>query len=634
MKYFHFFQRENKRINLIKVRKGLFLTLICFSLFLQGITSLHAFSEEPSTRLSVNSTSSSLNLEVLFYDLYFEIDPINDHFQSKQNITILSLARSNFISFYIHSDLVINDIKAWDNETFNDMIISWETDYMNPIEFQASMEFVQVEVSLNNLTDRTREYNICLDYSIKPEAIADDVGEDLLRLSISKKGTRALGWPNGLIPVFNNAINYAAPHSLEIKHPNDMTCIATGKRVSTINEGEYIIESYLSDRLQSTAPSFSVDTYETMSLTSDNITVEFFYFVGEAISEEILEIILQGIIVLTNTLGDTGDRHYQFGFVEVKNSQVGGTSRRDTIFMRTGRFKNLDTNLKDKALLVTFLFHEISHNWNGFVQSDSWNGNDYFLWYQEGGANFLASYLCEKTMGTEAANVFRKWNLERYEQFKGFDSQYNIKNVPNIFLSELSDVGVAYEYSGAVWEQLLLKIGEEALFNGLADFTKNYWLNEEWRGMVTIYDLFDSFENYTEVDVEGYLDQWSASNAKIKLLVTDTYTEKVGDLYETTVEIDVVTDQDYEIFTSIGYETDSGLNLVDVHITERGKKTVKFTSEQVPESIQIDPEYRVPRIGVSNLPNYLLLLLTGLILITGSALLIFTIIKRRRKSQV
>ncbi|MHA2253095.1 MAG: M1 family aminopeptidase [Candidatus Kariarchaeaceae archaeon] len=579
----------------------IFSNLIIWFLILQGITSLTDFPSKSSAFLTFNNTSTaSLSLEVLYYELYFDIDPVNDHFRSIQNTTIISLTNSDTISFYLHSDLVINDIKIWDNETNDVLIDSWEMDYNRLTEWDAGMKFALVEVNLHSLTDYTREYYIHLDYSIKPEAIADDVGEDLLRFTVSEKGTRALGWPSGVIPMFVNGIGIAVPYTIEIKHPNDMSCIVTGNRVSTIEEGNYTIEAYSSNRLHPTNPSFSCDNYKTMALTRNNITVEFFYFEGETISEEILDYILQGILLLTDNLGDTGDRHYQFGFVEVDDSLAGGMNRGGTIFMRTGRYKNLETDLKDKVLLVTFLFHEIAHNWNSFLQGESWSGNKYFKWYQEGGANFLASWACEMTMGAEAASIYRKFNLERYEQFKGYDSQYNLKYFPSIRLSELSDIVVVYEYAGVVWEQLFLKLGNETFFNGLSDFTQNYWLNDEWSGSVTISELFRSFENYTEINVESFLDQWGTSNAIIELLITDTHTEKQGDLYETTVEINVVTDRNYEIFTSISYDTDSGLNFVDVHLTERGIHTVNFTSEQSPKSIKIDPEYRVPRIGIVN----------------------------------
>ena len=618
--------------------------LIIWFLIFQGIISLNEFPTESTTFLTVNNTSIvDYEFDVLYYELYFDIDPVNDHFRSVQNITIFTLTNINSISFYLHSDLVLNDMKVWDNETNDVLIDSWEMDYNHLTEWHSGMKFALVEVNLHDYTDYNCEYWIHLDYSLKPEAIADDVGEELLRFTVSEKGTRALGWPSGIIPVFVNGIGYAVPHCIEIKHPNDMMCIATGTRISMIEEGDYIIETYSSNRTQSTAPSFSCDAYKIITMTQNNITLEFFYFEGEAISEEILNIILQGILLFTNTIGDIGDRHYQIGYVEVEDSFVGGTSRRDTIFIRTGIeiYKNFKTDLKDKVLLVTNLLHEIAHNWNGFVRGESWRDNKYFLWYQEGGANFLASWACEMTMGAEAASIYRKYNLERYEKHKGYDSSFNLKNVQ--FTNEMSDVVVAYEYAGLVWEQLFLKLGNETFFKGLAEFTQNYWINDKWNGLVTISNLFDSFEKYTEINVEGFLDQWGTHNAKINLLITNTHTEKEGNFYETTVEINVITDRDYEIFTSIGYNTDLGLNLVGVHITESGKHTINFTSEQEPKSIKIDPEYRVPRLGVYNpiydididfdfdLDHPVFRFVVSLFLLTVITIFVYIIIRKRRK---
>lgn len=571
---------------------------------------------------------NSLYLNVRYYDLYFEVDPANDHFRSVQNITIFTRSLSDTISFYLHSDLVINDVKIWDNETSEVRIDNWKMDYEDLIDGTVGMKFAKVEINLHNFITFSSEYYIHIDYSIQPEAIADDVGEELCRFTVSKKGTRGLGWLSGLVPMFTNGNDYAAPHSIEIKHPSDESCIATGKRVSTVEDGDYSIVKYISNR--STAPSFSVAAYKIMKMTQNNITVEFFYFEGEAISEGIINTLIQGINLFTDYLGDTGDRNYQFGFVEVDDSLTGGTSRGDTIFMRTGRYKNLDTDLRDQVLMITFLFHEIAHNWNGFVQGSTWSGNDYFLWYQEGGANFLATWACERIMGAEAANLYRKFNLERYDRFKGYDSKYNLRTIPNIFLSELSDIAVAYEYGGIVWEQLLLKLGEESLFKGLSDFTKDYWINDERNGMVTIYDLFEAFDKFTQIDVESYLDQWGIRNSIIELMISDTHSEKRDSSYQTTVEVNMVADWDYEIFTSLGYKTDTGMNLIDVHFTESGKHVIKFTSEQEPESIEIDPEYRVPRKGVYDPPSDSPI--PGLILLTGVVILGYTIIKRRKVS--
>jgi hypothetical protein len=157
---------------------------------------------------------------------------------------------------------------------------------------------------------------------------------------------------------------------------------------------------------------------------------------------------------------------------------------------------------------------------------------------------------------------------------------------------------IAYEYAGMVWEQVLLKLGNETVFNGLSDFVHNFWINESWTGAVSINDLFNSFEKYTEIDVEEYLEQWGITNPKIELYIIDTHTEKVGERFETTVEINVVADRDYEIFTSIGYDINSKQELVNVNFTKSGKQIVSFTTDAKPNSIQIDPEYRVPRVGV------------------------------------
>ncbi|MHA2028834.1 MAG: M1 family aminopeptidase [Candidatus Kariarchaeaceae archaeon] len=589
-----------RKLFLIKIGYITLLLLIFSMLGQTSITHNPVSTANASTGIQSSSLqlSSGTQLEILFYEIYFDIDPINGRFYSSQNISLVAHSSVKSISFHLHSDLVINEIRMWDNASNDISIESWQTNQDQISEWTVGMKFLFTQVNLDDYLAVSAKYYLHVEYAIKPEVISSEVGDEIFRFVVSTQGTRGLAWPSGLVPKLTNANKYHAPHSISIKHPNDQSCMVTGNRVSTIKEGDYTTESYLSQRMQSTAPSFACDDYEILSLTRNNITVELFYFEGEAATQEVLEIILEGIILFTDHLGDTGDRHYQFGYVDVEKSQIGGTSRRDTIFMRSGDSRNFETNLKDKVLFVTVLLHEIAHNWNGFIQGDTWSGNDYFLWYQEGSSNFLASWACEKIMGQEASKIYRKYNLERYEQFKGYNSQYNLKTIPNEYMTNLSDIMIAYEYAGMVWEQVLLKLGNETVFNGLSDFVHNFWINESWTGAVSINDLFNSFEKYTEIDVEEYLEQWGITNPKIELYIIDTHTEKVGERFETTVEINVVADRDYEIFTSIGYDINSKQELVNVNFTKSGKQIVSFTTDAKPNSIQIDPEYRVPRVGV------------------------------------
>lgn len=623
-----------------KLRTSILL-FVLLSLSFTNSTTLSLVSDTSASRdVNTNQTHSkvptlkqdSQQLEVSFYEIFFDLDAANSIFNSIQNISIFTVSSIDSLSFYLHSDLIINEIKIWDAYINEVSIDTWQTDYDQIIPAQAGMEFVETRVDLTTNLPPYEQYYLHLKYSIKPEAISVDLQDEMFRFVVSEKGTRGLAWPSGLVPLMIYSNRYANPHSITIKHPKDQSCLVSGNQISTIQEGDYIIDSYLSQPLQPTAPSFACDNYQVISLAKDNISVEFLYTEDEVITQEILEIMIDTIILFQNQLGDTGDRQYQFGYVDVEKSRIGGTIRRNTFFMRSGDQRDFDTNLKDMVLFITPLLHEISHNWNGFVLTDSWIGNDYFLWYQEGGANFLASWACEMVMGPEAASIYRKYNLERYDENKGYNSQYILKTIPYWSLDEISDVMIAYEYAGMIWEQLALKIGIENVISGLSDFVKKYWINEDWTGFVTINDLFDSLEKFTEIDVETYLDQWVTTNPVIKLQITDTHSEKVGSVYNNTVEINVESDKNFEILTSIGYKINSVNHLIDINFTKSGKQTISFTTDVIPDSIVIDPEYRVPRIGIVNSTedDTLVVYIVGASLVAILIIFSFRFIRKRR----
>ena len=72
-----------------------------------------------------------------------------------------------------------------------------------------------------------------------------------------------------------------------------------------------------------------------------------------------------------------------------------------------------------------------------------------------------------------------------------------------------------------------------------------------------------------------------------------------GDDYQVQVIYQVEADQDYELFTALGYKIgeEDEWTLLEVQPTTAGLHTLNFESPQKPLEIQIDPEYRVPQIN-------------------------------------
>ena len=67
--------------------------------------------------------------------------------------------------------------------------------------------------------------------------------------------------------------------------------------------------------------------------------------------------------------------------------------------------------------------------------------------------------------------------------------------------------------------------------------------------------------------------------------------------YETEVAVNVDSDTDYEILTSLEYKTEKEGKAfsVPVRFVKKGVQSVRFESEKEPAFIQLDPEYCVPR---------------------------------------
>jgi len=154
-----------------------------------------------------------------------------------------------------------------------------------------------------------------------------------------------------------------------------------------------------------------------------------------------------------------------------------------------------------------------------------------------------------------------------------------------------------YYYGALVWEQLRQKVGDEALFAGLGDFFREYRYRT-----ATYQDLLNCLESKTDVHVEAYLNQWIKNNARIDLAIGDVNVQEMNEFYTNEVEIVVDSDQDYELFTSIGYRTplQDQLSIIDVHTTQKGSHKVTFESNDRPVFIQVDPACRVPQINLDN----------------------------------
>jgi len=215
--------------------------------------------------------------------------------------------------------------------------------------------------------------------------------------------------------------------------------------------------------------------------------------------------------------------------------------------------------------------------------------------FGEGGANFIASWALEKILGEEASIPIRKGYAEAYVATKGFNSKSPLLGASKIMGAETRSL--IYNYGAFVWEQLRQKIGEEALISGLANFYRDFKYKS-----CTHEELFDYIQNETDVKIKEYMNQWISLVPKIDLLLKNVESVKEEEVFRTKMEIEVESEEDYELYSEIGYKTEenSELQLIHIQLEKKGAHTVFFKSEQKPIFIQIDPGFRIPQIRLDN----------------------------------
>ena len=154
-----------------------------------------------------------------------------------------------------------------------------------------------------------------------------------------------------------------------------------------------------------------------------------------------------------------------------------------------------------------------------------------------------------------------------------------------------------YNYGAFVWEQLRQKIGEESLISGLTNLYRDFKYKS-----CTHEELFDYIQNETEVQIKQYMNKWINLVPKIDLSLINVESVKEGELFKTKVEIEVESEEDYELFSELGYKTEenSALQLIHIQLDKKGFHTFSFESERKPIFIQIDPSYRIPQIRLDN----------------------------------
>jgi hypothetical protein len=136
-------------------------------------------------------------------------------------------------------------------------------------------------------------------------------------------------------------------------------------------------------------------------------------------------------------------------------------------------------------------------------------------WWLEGGASFMSAWAGERLWGEAFGRSLRGQYLASYSHEMAYLSSGTL-DAPNDVWENNGWKGewtLIYYYGALVWEQLRLKVGDEALESGLHDFFQR---SSQQPGITdgppAGYAAFiQCLERYTSVDVASYLAQWTST---------------------------------------------------------------------------------------------------------------------------
>ena len=209
-------------------------------------------------------------------------------------------------------------------------------------------------------------------------------------------------------------------------------------------------------------------------------------------------------------------------------------------------------------------------------------------------AGFMAAWAAEQTLGADAGSDNRLGFVEGFCNRKGFTATRTLENAQKGSDAENS---LIYSYGALVWEQLRQKLGDSDFEAGLNDFYSQYgYQSANYAALVS------AFQEHTQVQVQTYLDPWVRHNAQIDLSIADVSIQQNGNHFETSVQVNILSDRDYELFSAIGFRTSiSGEEtIVEIHTSEDGIHEVVFSSSESPVYVILDPEHRVPQMDLNN----------------------------------
>ncbi len=293
--------------------------------------------------------------------------------------------------------------------------------------------------------------------------------------------------------------------------------------------------------------------------------------------------------------GDPGFSTFRFVFVATQLAGGGAESKDNTVYLgkqnNVDDFSNFNQDPSVQKVFMGLVGHEEFHAWNAYYSS--WSG-ELMQWWTEGGANFMSAWAGERLWGKDYGRFLRAQYSANYNAQMPYLFPGTLKSPGNILQGDTwkGKSTLTYDYGALVWEQLRQKIGDAALQAGLNDF-----IHQSNQQPGTYAAFIQCLRRHTGVDVAAFLEPWISHNARIDLSIQPVTIQSEGSQYASVATVTVTGDRDYELYTALGYKTDTSPDwiILPLHLTGRGEYTVKFTSQERPTLFQVDPDYQVPQ---------------------------------------
>jgi hypothetical protein len=535
--------------------------------------------------------------DIVHYDIEYVIDASNHIFTSDQKITFKCKGCKDVkkIEGGIQGHLTVDSVDLLLKGSKQKILSHWEIQqFEGPYVQREGLEGIcskLVVLHLNESIKPEKEMILQISLHMPREEIMKSKPLYMWSFCMNEKVCYAVDPYAGqyfmLIPA-----TFSAPFDITIKYPKGQSACLPGLLLSRTCDGDYFIEHYRSETED--IPAFAVSDYKRISREEDAVGIEFYLYPHQSVNGKTIDHILEIIQLYVTTFGDNGIRLYRFATIgETPSRLPGGENKGNTIFYPEEFFSR---DLSEQSAFLNFVStnsHEIYHNWNLFHSSVNGILSE---WFAEGGANFIAAWAIEKTIGVDEGVIAREAYLMDYLKNEGYKA-----TEPLAMASKLSgdkSRALMYDFGALVWEQLRQKIGETALIDGLAHFYEKYPFQSR-----RIDDFFACLQDNTEVDVREYMDQWANHNTRIELSIENVNYKEINAIGKCEVTVQMKADRDYEVFTELVYKfaNETRWSIIPLHFTKQGERTkISFDCKLEPVMIQLDPFCRVPHINKEN----------------------------------